>query len=251
MEFIDAYAHCGISKYKPLPELERAMKQAGVNRAVLVQHLGEFDNTYIQEVVTRNPEKFAGVCLVDHTKDTACNELGRWADTGRFCGVRLLLESLESNRALWLEALNFRLNIVVFDPEGVAGRLGLLLDFLKENPEAVVILSHMGIPNTKKDPELIRYRTIFGLSQYSNVYFQISGMKMFSPYPYEDLWPAINQALESFGTDRIMWGGNYPVVGKDEDYVREVDLVRSGGLPIPRSLIDKVTCTTAMRVWFS
>ncbi len=39
-ELIDAYAHCGLSKYKPLPELEKAMNHAGVDRVALVQHLG-------------------------------------------------------------------------------------------------------------------------------------------------------------------------------------------------------------------
>ena len=74
---------------------------------------------------------------------------------------------------------------------------------------------------------------------------------MFSPYPYKPLWPMISQALESFGADRMLWGGNYPVVGTDEDYVREVELVHSGALPIPSNVLHKVTCATALRVWFS
>lgn len=250
MEFIDAYAHCGLSKYKPLAELEQAMRRAKVDRAVLVQHLGEYDNTYIQEVVTTNPRKFAGVCLVNYTKDDACDKLRQWAKTGKFRGVRLLMESLESDRALWKEAVNLDFNIVV-DPEGVVGRLGLLIDFLEENPTAVVILSHMGVLNSKEDPEFVRYRSIFGLGQYPNVYFQVSGMHEFVPYPYKPLWPIVSQALESFGADRMLWGGNYPVVGSDEDYVREVELIRSGTLPISSNVLHKVTSTTALRVWFS
>lgn len=227
------------------------MRRARVNRAVLVQHLGEYDNTYIQDIVAANPEKFAGVCLVDYTKDDACDKLRHWAKTGEFRGVRLLLESLESNKALWQEALNLGLNVVTYDMQEVASRLGLLMDFLDDSPTAVVILSHMGLPFNKGDPEFVRYRSIFELSKYSNVYFQISGMHMFFPYPYKPLWPMISQALESFGADRMLWGGNYPVVGKDEDYVREVELVRSGALPIPSNVLHKVTCTTALTVWFS
>ena len=74
---------------------------------------------------------------------------------------------------------------------------------------------------------------------------------MFFSYPYKPLWPMVSHALESFGADRMLWGGNYPVVGKDEDYVREVELVRSGALPIPGNVLDQVTCTTALKVWFS
>ena len=251
MEFIDAYAHCGLSKYKPLPELEQAMSQAKVGRAVLVQHLGEYDNNYIQDIVAASPEKFAGVCLVDYTKDGACDKLRRWVKTGKFRGVRLLLESLEFNRVLWHEALNLGLNIITYAPEGMGGRLGLLMDFLDESPSAVVILSHMGGSISKEDPEFAQFRSIFGLSRYPNVYFQISGMHMFFPYPYKPLWPMVSQALESFGADRILWGGNYPPIGTDDDYIREVELIRSGTLPIPSKVLHKVTCTTALRIWFS
>ncbi|MBI4377638.1 MAG: hypothetical protein HY578_00925, partial [Nitrospinae bacterium] len=139
-EFVDAYVHCGLSKYKPLPEVEKAMKLARVDRAVLVQYLGEFNNTYIQNAVTKNPEKFAGVFLVDYTQDSVYNELKRWANTGRFRGVRFLLESLELNPILWQEAVNLNLNIIVYEPEGIAKGFNLLKNFLKKNPTATIIL---------------------------------------------------------------------------------------------------------------
>lgn len=250
-EFVDAYVHCGLSKYKPLPEVERAMRLARVDRAVLVQHLGEFDNTYIQKAVTKNPEKFAGVFLVDYTQDSIYNELRRWANTGRFRGVRFLLESLELNPLLWQEAVNLNLNIIVYEPEGIAKGFNLLKNFLKKNPTATMILSHLGVPNLKTDPEFIQHGSLYQLSEYQNVYFQVSGMHMFCPYPYNLLWPVIKQGLDSFGAERMLWGSNYPVLGNDEDYVREVELIRSGGLPIPKSEIHRVMNGTAVEVWFS
>lgn len=161
------------------------------------------------------------------------------------------MESLEINRAVWQEAFNLGLNIVTDDIEGIVGRLRLLKGFLDNNPTAVIILSHMGYPNVKEASAFIKHRSIFKLSQYPNVYFQVSGMRMFCPYPYQPLWPIISQALESFGPDRMLWGGNYPVAGEEQGYVREVDLIRTGGLPIPSNVIHKVICTTALRVWFS
>ena len=44
---IDSYTHCGISKYLPIEDVSATMDRAGVHRAVLAQHLGEFDNSYI------------------------------------------------------------------------------------------------------------------------------------------------------------------------------------------------------------
>ena len=67
MEIIDAYVHSGMHKFQPIEAVADVMESAGVSRVVIVQHLGEFDNSYIGDIVEAHPEKYAGVCLVDHT----------------------------------------------------------------------------------------------------------------------------------------------------------------------------------------
>lgn len=251
MKMIDSYVHCGQSKYRPLPELERAMEYVGIEQSVLVQHLGEFDNSYIGDIVAAQPSRFVGVCLVDYTLDTASNNLRRWANTGRFRGVRLLMESLQDYKKLWCEAKDLGFILLVFDPIGIMFKLGLLMKFVEENPTAVVILSHLGMPNISVDPGFVKYEAIFELSRYPNVYFQVSGMHMFCHYPYKPLIPLIRRALTTFGADRMLWGSNYPVIGSDEDLLKDVEFVRSGGLTIDKSILCKILYTTAQRIWFS
>lgn len=248
---IDAYAHCGLSKYKPLSEVEQAMKLAGVERAVLVQHLGEFDNTYIQEVVTEHPDRFTGVLLVDHEQDDARARLHEWAQTGCFRGVRFLLESLQSNPALWQDAVDRDLNIIVYDPDGLAQAVDRLTRILEQNSTAQLILSHLGGPDLANDPDFTHHDSIFRLSEHPGAYFQVSGFHMFCPYPYDVVRPLIRKALETFGPDRMLWGGNYPVVGDDESYVRELALVKSGKFEVPPEAVTKVVLDTAESVWFS
>ncbi|MFC2009103.1 amidohydrolase family protein [Chloroflexota bacterium] len=250
MEFVDAFSHCGLSKYKPFPDLQNAMKLAGVTRAVLVQHYGEYDNDYIGGIASADPNRFTGVCLVDYRKEDALADVKRLAGTGQFGGVRLHMDSLEANEELWQEACRCSLNIVTDDTDGVVRRLALLKAFLERNPTSVVILAHMGYPKVDEAPAFTKYRSIFELKQYPNVYFQVSGMRMFCSYPYRPLWPIVDQALESFGPDRMLWGGNYPVVDEEKGYVQEAEFVRKGGLPIPADVLSTVTCGTALRVWF-
>ena len=45
--------------------------QAGVDRAVLCQHLGEYDNSYLAQVVGSRPEQFAAVLLVNPAEPDA------------------------------------------------------------------------------------------------------------------------------------------------------------------------------------
>src|SRR5215471_12567202 len=94
MEIIDSYAHCGLSKYEPIEKVREVMIAGGVSRAVLVQHLGEFDNSYIDSVVASDPEHFAGVLLVDHTAPNVASMLAKWVASGNFQGLRLTAEAL-------------------------------------------------------------------------------------------------------------------------------------------------------------
>ena len=249
-EFIDAYAHCGISKYKPVDEVLAAMRLAGVDRAVLVQHLGEFDNRYLQQVVTDHPEKFAGVMLVDHSRPSGVDDLARWASTESFRGARLLLESLDDNRLLWERAVELGLNIVVLAAHHIASGIDSLEEFLQNHPAATIILSHFGLGLENDDPGFVRLRCVHRLAVYPGVYYQVSGMHMFCGYPFEPFWPLVTAALDSFGAERMLWGGNYPVCGTDAEYAREAELARAGGLAFPPDTIDSIACETARRIWF-
>jgi len=61
----------------------------------------------------------------------------------------------------------------------------------------------------------------------------------------------VSLAFESFGPDRMLWEGNYPVEGTDDGYAREVELIRSGDFVIPVENVGKVTYDSAKRIWFS
>ena len=249
-EFIDAYAHCGLSKYKPLPEVERAMRKANIDRAVLVQHLGEFDNRYLEQVIAANPTKFAGVFLVNTESPQALKHLNRWAETGIFGGVRLLLESLNSHRALWHRAAELNLNLVIFSTHNITQSFDQLKNFIQDHPSTKIILSHFGLDLEIQEEEFDRQWTVYQLAEYDNVYFQVSGMHMFCDYPFNSMRELVNQAITSFGPERMLWGGNYPVVGADEDYTREAHFIRTGGFDIPPPAVTKITSDTPKTVWF-
>ena len=121
----DAYAHCGLSKWRPVEDVDRVMDRFGVPRAVLVQHLGEFDNTYIETIVAARPERFAGVMLVDTEADNARENLAQWAGKGRFRGIRLLARSLDANPTLWDDVARLGLNIIVCDTATLAKNKGV------------------------------------------------------------------------------------------------------------------------------
>lgn len=250
-EFVDAYAHCGLSKYRPLPQLEEAMHIASVDRAVLVQHFGEFDNSYLQQILETNPSKFAGVFLIDPASPQALEHLEQWSETEAFRGVRFVTDSLISHGALWHRAAELGLNLVIYAPNDVTRYMTELTGFLNEHSSTTIVLSHFGLGREREEQTFFRQRSAFQLAEHENVYFQVSGMHMFCDYPFEPMQFLVNDAMLTFGPDRMLWGGNYPVMGSDQDYAREAEFIRSGGFDVQPEDVDKITCRTAMRVWFS
>jgi predicted TIM-barrel fold metal-dependent hydrolase len=251
LEIVDAYAHCGLSKYEPIESVREVMAAAGVSRAVLVQHLGEFDNSYIGSVVAADPEHFAGVLLVDHrAADVAFDALDRWVATRNFRGLRLTAEALLANPSLfWLNS-DAELIVVLYAPQGIRPILPQLQEELECAPSTRLVITHLGNPaliGSKLDASA---SALFELARFPNVHLQLSGMKMFCPYPHEPLYPFIEQAMVAFGPNRILWGSNYPVVGSLDDYVADLRLLLDGCLPVPADAIARIAGENARRLWF-
>src|SRR5579862_4197612 len=95
------------------------MSAAKVSRAVLVQHLGEFDNSYIGSVCASDPERFAGVLLVDHLDENVAKALQRWVATSNFRGLRLTADALLARPELFSLAVGLGLVILLYVPQGI------------------------------------------------------------------------------------------------------------------------------------
>ena len=76
-------------------------------------------------------------------------------------------------------------------------------------------------------------------------------MKMFCPYPHEELYPLMSEAAAAFGTSRLIWGSNYPVVGDKNDYVADLKLLLEGRLSIPKEAIPLIAGANARALWFA
>lgn len=251
MDVIDGYAHCGLSKYEPIERVVEVMAAAGVGRAVLVQHLGEFDNSYLARVVAADADRFAAVCLVDHRPVDCVETLKRWADFGCFKGIRLSAEALDANPRLADAAIEAGLIVVLYAPDGIEPVAPLLAHVFKRHPEAHVVLSHLGHPDVTESPRFAKCDALWRLAEYPNVYVQLSGMKMFCPWPHEPLYPLIEEVIERFGPSRVYWGSNFPVVGGPTDYLNDLSLLTEGRLPISADDVPAAAGGNAKRLWFA
>jgi L-fuconolactonase len=247
---VDGYAHCGQEKFLPVEALEEVMRDASVGNAVLCQHLGQYDNSYIAAIVEARPTRFAGVALVDHRAPQWERAVADLVKAG-FSGIRVTSDALVECPALADAVARSGLAHVHYAPAGIGPVVAPLRALAATHPLVPYVVSHLGNPSVV-DGALDRGDELLGLADLPNVYVLLSGLSMLCPFPFTPLDRLIMAILEAFGPTRVMWGSNFPVGGDGTaDYSRELELLRSGRRwGLDTRAVEAVTDGTARSLWF-
>jgi hypothetical protein len=65
MYVVDTHCHAGTSWFEPVEMLLYGMNQSDVQHAILTQHRGMVDNSYLLEAIERFPGRFSAIVGVD------------------------------------------------------------------------------------------------------------------------------------------------------------------------------------------
>ena len=88
MVVVDTHCHATPYWFEPIEILLDQMTRNDVDKAVLIQIMGVYDNSYIIECVRRFPGRFSAVVLVDTELPDAPDTLEGWVGEGAE-GIRL------------------------------------------------------------------------------------------------------------------------------------------------------------------
>ncbi|MBC8427726.1 amidohydrolase [bacterium] len=226
MIIVDSHVHIGLEKYEPVEVLLEQMEQNRVQKALLVQYGGNYDNSYISECLQKYQGKFSGVAIVDTNQPDAPAKLEYWVKEHAFEGVRIGANVTSPVDNIWEKIAELKI---------VASVSGRLSDFthprfeeiIRSIPDLKLRIEHLGYPDITENPPYPKYRHLMKLAQYPNVYIQFSGFYAYSvePYPYNDTIPFIKLAYKAFGANRIMWGSDFPPVASHEGYAKSFEMV--------------------------
>ncbi len=90
MTIVDTHCHIGLSKYEPVESLLFHMQRSGVSKAVLIQYMGNTDNTYLLEAMSNHPGRFSAAMIVANDDDGKM--MRKWSESG-IPGIRLPLKA--------------------------------------------------------------------------------------------------------------------------------------------------------------
>ena len=230
MTVVDSHCHAGQNWFEPVELLLQQMNANAVDRAVLIQHRGTYDNGYLFECARRFPGRFTVVVIVDESQPDAPAALERWADEGAV-GVRLgptARSPGDDPLAIWKQAAELGLAV---------SSLGTLEEFASDDfsdliaqlPGLPIVVEHLAGGSSSLqgiEPPYATFKQALALARYPNTYIKVGGLGEISARPpvllpdfrFEHTPPLIELAYDAFGPRRMMWGSDYPPVSGREGY---------------------------------
>jgi predicted TIM-barrel fold metal-dependent hydrolase len=130
---------------------------------------------------------------------------------------------------------------LTFDLCVLQRQLGLALDLVRSCPGTVFVLDHCGVPDISRNAAphgegfLFWRRAVADLAGEPNVHGKISGLTAYADSGQRTtsgLRCYVDTMLECFGPDRLVWGGDWPVVNLGSGLAAWCTLTREmlGGL---------------------
>lgn len=147
------------------------------------------------------------------------------ASYGLVRNIRHMLNRLEDNPALCWAEEDFTVNPAWIEGFGLLEKYGLgfdlmcfsnmmhrMADLAHKHPNTLIVLEHTGMPHEHDDEGRERWRSgMKALAANDNVVAKISGLGNTIPDWTEDLFrPYVLETIDIFGTDRVMFGSNFP-----------------------------------------
>jgi L-fuconolactonase len=124
-----------------------------------------------------------------------------------------------------LRHYNFTYDLLVYHHQ-----LAEAVEFVRQVPETKIVVDHLAKPSiaTREIAEWSKHMA--ALATFPNVFCKVSGMVTEAKWPgwkYEDLVPYLDTVTKAFGTDRLMYGSDWPVCLVAASYDEQLSVVQS------------------------
>lgn len=211
-----------------LPEqLERILQQNGIDGSVVVQSdQSERENEFQLNNAAQHDFIRGVVGWVDLQAADIEDKLSYYQQFKKLKGIRHVLQG-EPQRDLMLQPA-FKNGISLLNKYGFTYDVLIFPDQLKYAaqvaaafPDQPFVINHIAKPGIKDGLIGNWKKDIFSAAANKNMFCKISGMvteadwKKWSP---EDFTPYLDTIVQAFGTDRIMYGSDWPVCLVAADY---------------------------------
>lgn len=231
----------------------------GIDRTILVQAAPTEAETEFLLETARHTGFVAGVVgWSDFDAPDAAERIERLAEEPLLVGLRPMVHDIAD--PLWLEreALDpafaaLSRHGLVFDALLRPHHIAPLLRRLARSPGLVCVVDHAAKPDLVSG-RLEGWRSgIAALAAHLNVCCKLSGLvtEAAEDWTLETLRPVFDHLLAQFGSDRLIWGSDWPVLTLRSSYSRWVDAVEELLAPLDMAARTAIMGGTARRLYLA
>ena len=219
-----------------LPEdLGPVLEENGFDGCVLVQSDQTLEENEFQLQNAERYDFIKGVVgWVDLQAADISEQLERLSKYDKLKGFRHVLQG-EQDRALMLKPaflngigklakFGFSYDILIFPDQ-----LKYVIEFVKQFPDQRFVLDHIAKPDIKHGKIADWKADIMELAKYENVYCKVSGMVTeadWAEWTPADFTPYLDVIFGAFGSNRVLFGSDWPVCLVAADYAQVVSLMK-------------------------
>ena len=201
-------------------DLELVLSQNGVNGVVAVQaDQSENENEFLMDLSKKNSLIRGIVGWVDFQNENIENKLVYYSKFPVIKGFRHIVQG-ESNGFLrnehflrgieLLQKYNFTYDVLIYE-----NQLSEAIEFVNKFPEQKFIIDHCAKPDIRNGSIDKWKSSIEEISKNKNVYCKLSGLTTeahWNTWQEKDFYPYLDVVFKNFGTDRLLFGSDWPVV---------------------------------------
>lgn len=198
----------------PPEELLKEMKEAGVDRVVIVPPGALAPLPEAQGYCDTYPGRFALVPSFDPEQRGSREQIPGWMSQSHVLGMRIgfsaggrFKASFDDGTLDWFWDEAERLQIPLMSLVGAMS--ARVYPVVQKHPGLIFIVDHLGRPSGADGiGSWDDFEDLVRLAELPNVTVKVSSAPNYSsdPYPYADIHPYLRRLSESFGPQRLMWG---------------------------------------------
>lgn len=212
-------------------ELEPHLKASGIDKTVIVQSMNSYDDTASMLEIAEKFDWVGGVVgwVPINIPEVADIKLREYTQNPYFKGIRHLIHEEKDHdwvvRDHVIEGLKVLAKYgMTFDVIAVfPNHLKHVPTLAEKVPGLKMVIDHLAKPPIKDREMGVWAEQLAEAAKYPNVYAKISGLNTaadWQTWSADDLKPYIELALKAFGSDRLMFGSDWPVANLAGDYAK-------------------------------
>ncbi len=201
-------------------DLEPALNENGIKGVVAVQSdQSENETLFLLELANKNPLIKGIVGWVDLQNENLENKLLHWSKHPAIKGFRHIVQAeadgfLQKEKFLngikSLQKFEFTYDILIYE-----NQLKEAIEFVNKFPNQKFIIDHCAKPSIKNNGINEWKNGMKKIAKNENVYCKASGLiteAKWNQWKEKDFYPYLDVVFESFETDRILFGSDWPVM---------------------------------------